>query len=70
MRGHPETVDYGDCAYCPERAEHHCSSCDRPLCDEHAHRADGERFCEPLPDETVAIYRRTGQAPQCGEGAR
>jgi hypothetical protein len=71
MRGHPETVDYDDdCAYCTERGEHFCSNCNRRICPEHARRAEGEVFCEPLPDETVAHYIRHGRAPACGEGAR
>ena len=68
--GHPETVDYGDCTYCSARAEYYCSSCNRPLCEDHGHRAEGEVFCEPLPDETVKRYRLTGRVPDCEEGVR
>lgn len=58
------------CAYCDEESEYSCSSCDRRICWEHSHSADGERFCEPLPDETVKRYIATGKTPPCGEGAR
>lgn len=59
-----------DCVYCTEPSVAFCSSCDRPICDEHAHRAEGEVFCEPLPDETVRRYIATGAVPKCGEEAR
>lgn len=60
------------CAYCTEPATRTCETCDRRLCWEHSH-GDAEVpvwFCEPLPDDTVARYRATGEVPQCGEGAR
>jgi hypothetical protein len=61
------------CAYCDQESEHTCYACDRPICSEHTHRASlsdyevGDSFCQPAGDDTIAIYRRTGRTPECGE---
>lgn len=59
-----------DCAYCGEIADFHCSTCDRPICREHSHSAEGERWCEPTGGEAIAFYTKHGRPPECGEALR